>query len=450
MAAWRILVADDEPLVIGMIRDILSRLPVSVLEAKDGEEALHLARGERPDLILLDVMMPRLDGFQVAQILKKDPATAQIPLIFISALGASRDKVRGLNLGAEDYLSKPIEPDELQTRVLSILNRTRAPAQAEAHPRGPSQPPPQVPPPPSAQEPALASGQLQAMDLVSLVQVLEGQRRTARLLLARGAEQGVIAFVDGAIVRAAQGARLGVAAIYQLLAWQEGTFQMAAPDAGSQVGGVTLPIQALLMEGMRRLDEVPGLRASLPTEPLEVLPALRATMPAQGQPEAATLVALLDGTRDLDQVLAESPLDAWMTLKVLHRLLDVRAAVPVTVPSEHRGGPRLTIAAAVEYQRLPLLQKALNCNLSARGMFIPSEAPFEVGEQLIIRFQLPEQESSVKVVGQVVWRNTDPNRQGGTGMGVQFLDLAGSDREGIGRHLARILAEQIMNAGEEA
>jgi putative two-component system response regulator len=99
MTAWRILVADDEPVVRQMIQDILRELPASILTACDGEEALRLAKRERPDLILLDVRLPKLDGYGVAEGLKRDPSTATIPLIFISALGASRDKVRGLDLG---------------------------------------------------------------------------------------------------------------------------------------------------------------------------------------------------------------------------------------------------------------------------------------------------------------------------------------------------------------
>ncbi|MBI3086386.1 MAG: response regulator, partial [candidate division NC10 bacterium] len=114
MTSWRILVVDDEPLVLHMLRDVLTRLPADVLEAKEGEEALRLAKAERPDLILLDVMMPRMDGYQVAAALKQDPTTATIPIIFISALGSSRDKVRGLDLGAEDYLVKPVDPEELK------------------------------------------------------------------------------------------------------------------------------------------------------------------------------------------------------------------------------------------------------------------------------------------------------------------------------------------------
>src|SRR5512139_1875346 len=125
MADWRVLVADDEPYVVLAISEVLEGLPASVLAAHDGEEALRVVRTERPDLILLDVKMPGLDGFQVATALKKDPSTAGIPLVFFSALGAPSEKIGGLELGVDDYVAKPIDAEELKVRVRTILRRQR-------------------------------------------------------------------------------------------------------------------------------------------------------------------------------------------------------------------------------------------------------------------------------------------------------------------------------------
>jgi len=430
MTSWHILVADDDPLVLATFRDILTSLPATVLEARDGEEALRLAKADRPDLILLDVMMPRLDGFQVAATLKQEPSTAGIPLVFVSALGGSQHKVRGLDLGAEDYLTKPFDPEELKARLRMILRRRQ----------------------PVSREAPLASGYLEAMNLVSLVQLFEVERRTTRLVLTRAGERGEIVFVDGKITQAVQGARRGKAAVYKLLAWQEGTFEMAPVDASPQVGGgIDLSGQALLMEGMRRLDEIPGLLSGLPvsTLSLEVPPALRAAVQAQAGGRRATVAALLDGTRALDQVLAESPLDDWGTLKVLRFLLAVRALVAPGVSPELRGGPRLNVEVPIEYQTLRSFQRSATFSLSARGVFIRTAAPFEMGERLILRFQLPGQGGSVKVVGQVVWRNADRSKQGGMGMGIQFLDLAATDRAAIERHLAQAIAVQVCVAEEK-
>jgi uncharacterized protein (TIGR02266 family) len=429
MTTWRVLVADDDPLALQFMRDGLAKLPVAILEARDGDEVLLLAKQEGPDLILLDVMMPRMDGFQVAALLKQDPATAEIPVIFVSALGAPKDKVRGLNLGAEDYLAKPIDPEELRARVQMVLRRIQ----------------------PSRRGVPMASGQLAAMNLLSLIQMFEGERRTARLLLARGDAHGEIVFEDGKITRAALGMREGKAAVYQFLTWREGTFQMAPPDTSSQIGGaVDAPTQALLMEGMRRIDEIPGLRSALANPPmaLDIPAAFRESIRAQARPEAAAVINLLDGTRDLEQVLAQSPMDDWATLKILDSLRRTRALGPVDVGHERRGGPRLFIEVPIEYQTLRSFQKHTAFNLTAQGVFIQTAVPFDMGDQVALRFQLPGRDLTVNVIGQVVWRNADPSKAGGMGMGIRFIEVAAGDREAIEQHLAQAIAVKVSGAEE--
>ena len=427
MTTWRVLIADDDPLALKMMRDGLAKLSVTVLDARDGEQVMRLARAEHPDLILLDVMMPRMDGFQVIARLRQDLATAEIPVMFISALGTSKDKVRGLELGAEDYLAKPIDSAELRARVQRVLQKIR--------------PPHRVIP--------MASGQLAAMNLMSLIQMFEGERGAACLLLTCGDAHGGIVFKDGKISQAAQGRRKGKAAVYQLLTWREGTFDMMAPDASGQVDGpVDAPTQALLMEGIRRLDEIPGLRSGLTDPPMrmEVPAPLREVVQAQSRAETAAVVSLLDGTRELDQVLAESPIDDWATLKVLDSLRQTRALVPVDVGHERRGGLRLLIEMPIEYQSLRSFQKSTAFNLTPNGVFLRTAAPFDMGELVVLRFQLPGQEAGLNVTGQVVWRNTDPSKMGGVGMGIRFVEIAGGLREAIEQHLAQAIAVQISDA----
>ena len=424
MADWRVLVADDEPYVVLAISEVLEGLPASVLTAHDGEEALRLARAERPDLILLDVKMPGLDGFQVATALKKDPATAGIPLVFFSALGAPSEKVRGLELGADDYVTKPIDAEELKARVRTILRRNR----------------------PSKRPSLPGSGQLQAVNLASLVGILEAERRTTRLLLARGDERGEIVFVDGHITRATQGPRQGEAAVYDLLSWQEGSFQMAAVDPAQQVGGeVAAPNQGLLLEAGRRQEQVAGLKARLAVVkgPLRVPDAVRDAVARQSARPMAALVALLDGARALDQVLAHSPFDAWGTLKTLLRLLTIGALDTAAPDSERRGGLRLKVGVPIEYQSLGLWQESATFNLSSWGVFIRTATPFAPGENVILRFRLPEQSQPIRAMGRVVWSNTDPGKWGGTGMGIQFLELSTEQRDAIERHLANLVASQL-------
>lgn len=112
-----ILVVDDNPTNIQVLFDVLSEIGYRVAIAKSGEAALQRLQSYHPDIILLDVMMPGIDGFEVCQRLKIDPATCNIPVIFMTALSDTVDKVKGLSLGAVDYITKPIQHEEALARI---------------------------------------------------------------------------------------------------------------------------------------------------------------------------------------------------------------------------------------------------------------------------------------------------------------------------------------------
>ena len=119
----RILVVDDEPDAIELIRFNLKASGYEVLTAEDGEEALAKARKFAPDMILLDVMLPEIDGLEVCKILRRDPATASLPIIMLTAKASEIDRVLGLEFGADDYVTKPFSPRELMLRVRNLLKR---------------------------------------------------------------------------------------------------------------------------------------------------------------------------------------------------------------------------------------------------------------------------------------------------------------------------------------
>ncbi|HCB99561.1 MAG: response regulator [Verrucomicrobiales bacterium] len=119
----RILVVDDEPDAIELIRFNLKASGYEVLTAEDGEEALAKARKFSPDMILLDVMLPEIDGLEVCKILRRDPATASLPIIMLTAKASEIDRVLGLEFGADDYVTKPFSPRELMLRVRNLLKR---------------------------------------------------------------------------------------------------------------------------------------------------------------------------------------------------------------------------------------------------------------------------------------------------------------------------------------
>jgi DNA-binding response OmpR family regulator len=119
----KVLVIDDEAPIRLLCRVNLEAEGIEVLEAADGVTGLDLARGEAPDVVLLDVMMPGLDGWRVAEELLEDERTARIPIIFLTARAEFRDRARGLDIGGVDYVTKPFNPLELATLVRELLSR---------------------------------------------------------------------------------------------------------------------------------------------------------------------------------------------------------------------------------------------------------------------------------------------------------------------------------------
>jgi two-component system phosphate regulon response regulator PhoB len=126
----RILVVDDEPDITALVAYHLARAGYRVSTATTGQDALKSAREERPDVVVLDLMLPGVSGYEVLRELRQRPETREVGVILLTARREEADRVRGLSLGADDYLTKPFSPQELTLRVAAILRRLAAPAVA--------------------------------------------------------------------------------------------------------------------------------------------------------------------------------------------------------------------------------------------------------------------------------------------------------------------------------
>ena len=118
-----VLAADDDADILELVTFRLERSGYTVLQAHDGEEAWELARDRQPDLAVLDVMMPKLDGFELTRRLRANEATKRMPIILLTARAQDADVQQGFDAGADDYLRKPFSPQELRARVQAILGR---------------------------------------------------------------------------------------------------------------------------------------------------------------------------------------------------------------------------------------------------------------------------------------------------------------------------------------
>ena len=124
MATSRLLIVEDEPDIRELLVFHLAREGYHITQCRNGAEALRVARSAPPDLILLDLMLPEMDGLEVCRRLRQDPATQGVPVVMLTARGDEVDRVLGLELGADDYVVKPFSPRELVARIRAVLRRT--------------------------------------------------------------------------------------------------------------------------------------------------------------------------------------------------------------------------------------------------------------------------------------------------------------------------------------
>jgi DNA-binding response OmpR family regulator len=240
----RVLVVDDETDMRTMLDAVLRRAGFEVESAADGQDALEAATARPPDLVITDILMPRLDGWQLCRRLRAQRATAAVPIIFLSLRSRAPDRIHGLQLGADDFIPKPFDTRELIARIRAVLKRAAQAAVSRAE--------------------AGISGNLRDMSLVDIAQVLDLGRKTARVRVAAPAPPadpdaepepgGALWFENGALTHAARGAATGTAALVRLLTQAEGRFEIVlgvAPPART-LSGTT---QELLLQALRISDE---------------------------------------------------------------------------------------------------------------------------------------------------------------------------------------------------
>lgn len=133
----KILVVDDEIDILTLLEYNLEKAGFKVISASDGPEAIESAKRERPNLIILDIMLPSMEGTDVCKVLKRDEATSHIPVIMLTAKGEEVDRIVGLELGADDYITKPFSPRELILRVKAVLKRGQAQEKSKTITKGP-------------------------------------------------------------------------------------------------------------------------------------------------------------------------------------------------------------------------------------------------------------------------------------------------------------------------
>jgi DNA-binding response OmpR family regulator len=237
-----VLVVDDDPTYQQMIAAAFKSDDV-VRFATNGFEALALCGREVPNVIVSDVNMPKMDGWQLLRLLRTKPQYAEIPVLFTTTLKSEADRLRGYQLGVDDYIAKPFRVAELRARVERLLSR------ASASRSGPA-----VAPAPARS----LHGDLAHVSLASVLGLLELERRTGRLTV-KADTVGILSVREGLLVDAviAEGDARGRDALFAMLAWHHGDFEFLVCDVrGDAAAGVS--ISRLLLEHAQFSDESGG------------------------------------------------------------------------------------------------------------------------------------------------------------------------------------------------
>lgn len=305
MAKQHLLLVDSDARNLRVLEVSLRKAGFSVTTAVNGVDALEKCADATPDLVISDTKMPEMDGFELCRALKARQETVDIPFIFLTGQKAVEYKVKGLELGVDDYLTKPIYVKEIVTRVKILLQKRERERLERRDQRGGF------------------SGSLGDMGVVDLVQTFEISRKTGTIRFEReGHGEAVVVFRDGKIIDADLGMLRGDAAFYRLLHWSEGTFEIEFAPV-DRPNRIELSTQGLLMEGMRRMDECGRILEQIPPSSLfmvdhDQLASRLSELPDDANP----ILRLFDGKTTLEDVLRSSSEDDLTTLTLVSRLVE--------------------------------------------------------------------------------------------------------------------------------
>jgi CheY-like chemotaxis protein len=368
-----LLLVDGDVRSLRVLEVSLRKAGYNLTTCGSGTDALETLEYATPDLILSDTRLPGMDGFALVEALRQNGDWATIPIMFLSSDTSVESKVKGLQLGVEDYLTKPIYTKEILARIHLALNRRERDSFARGR---------------SSLSKTRFTGSLEDMGLVDLLQTIDVSRKSGVLELRSPSGHGTIEFRDGQILDAELGRIHGERAVYRLLLWNEGDFDIEFRPVRTEAR-IQTPTTGLLMEGMRRVDEwgrlleqVPPLDAVLEVVDTELLPRL-AEIPDELNP----ILRAIDGTRTLGDVIDALQADDLQSLSAISKLYFEGVVQPSNRSRTLRPGPQSEEMAVVGGE-LELEGRA-NPDVSGAGVpqggsIVPPPAPAAAQESAVI------------------------------------------------------------------
>jgi len=300
-----LLLVDGDTRSLRVLEVSLRKAGFMVTPAASVQDALDKLELHAPDLIISETTFTDGDGFELRHRVRSTPDWAEIPFIFLTAEAAIENKIRGLELGVDDYLTKPIYIKEIVTRI-NILLQKRQRVRFEERRDGRTR----------------FAGRVADMPVVDVIQTIEISRKSGVIqFVGERGRQAAIYFRDGKVIDAEAGTLQGEDAVYRLLTWSEGEFEVVFRTVRRREV-ITTSSQGLLMEGMRRLDEWSRLLEQLPplTHRFEIDTAELALRLGDVPDDNNQILRLLDGKRTLLEVIDASDFGDLECLQAVSRL----------------------------------------------------------------------------------------------------------------------------------
>jgi DNA-binding response OmpR family regulator len=339
LAKKKVLLVDSDLRSLRVLEVSLRKAGYNVTCANDGAAALEIIEHQAPDLIIADTKLPKMDGYAFVRRLRENREWATIPVIFLATQRSVEDKIRGLELGVEEYLTKPIFVRELLARVNVVLARRTQESLSDQRASGTLK--------------TRFAGSIQDMTVVDLLQTFEISRKSGTITFKSGSRLGYVWFKDGRMIDADVGTLRGEEAVYRMLVWSEADFEVDfGPVDREEL--VEQPTSVLVMEGMRRADEWGRLVEQLPplSETFEVDHEKLIERLSEIPDELNGILRLLDGRRTLMEVVDESPFEDLSTMTTLSKLYFEGLLVP-SAAVEARAPERVVPSSVVPSSVVP-------------------------------------------------------------------------------------------------
>ncbi|MCK5003748.1 MAG: response regulator [Candidatus Aminicenantes bacterium] len=238
-----ILIIDDDQVTTAVIEEYLVDFGLKVITAQNGDEGIEVMRKSNPDLILLDIMMPGKDGIQILKEIKLTPGLSNTPILLLSSVDRTNIKVKGLELGADDYITKPVDKAELLARIQLSLKRSSK----------------------DKKDPGILEGELSNFSLADLLQSFEMGKKTATILFPD--MDGEIIIKNGAMIKSRQGLFTKTKAVNRIFFLETGKFIVKFNKINDHTDNDDLNITSLLMSNISYIDEVRLMQKSISNDP---------------------------------------------------------------------------------------------------------------------------------------------------------------------------------------